>query len=152
MDNFPLASTHFTGGSRVTAADQGEGVPLYELLNTLQTASRMTVVFSRVDLIAANAAVYYYVHRGPDATIDSIDSGLTGALAVGDATITAAINAVAVTGGVVTITQAGSGAGDVDQAVPSAANVLSAGDVLTLTVGGANTAAEFADVTVHMVH
>lgn len=73
-------------------------------------------------------------------TIVAIRSVLAGALATGDATVTASIGGVAVTGGVLTITQAGSAAGDVDAALPTAANAVSVGDVIALTVGGANSA------------
>lgn len=124
---------------------QHDNVPLSELLAAAQDRS---VTLSRLDLIGANAQVYAYVHQGADALITSIDSRLTAALAVGDATITAAIDGVAVTGGVVTITQIGSAPGDLDSATPTALNTITAGQVLTLTVGGTNTAAVFSDVSV----
>jgi hypothetical protein len=103
-----------------------------------------------LDLIGANAAQFRYVHSGPDATINHIRSVLSGALTTGNATITASIDGVAVTNGVVTITQAGSAEDDVDAANPSAANVISEGEVLTLTVGGTNDAARFANVTIEL--
>jgi hypothetical protein len=61
-----------------------------------------------------------------------------GALTTGDATLTAKIGATAITGGVITITQSGSAAGDKDSAVPTAANITAVGDELSLTVGGSN--------------
>lgn len=113
---------------------------------------REHVVIARADLIAASAEVYAYVHRGPDATIEQIDTRLTDALAVGDATITPAIDGVGVTDGVVTIAQAGSAAGDLDTATPSALNVMTDGQVLTLTVGDSNTAAVFADISLDITY
>jgi hypothetical protein len=114
-------------------------------------ANRKTVTFTRVDLIGATAAVYRYVNNSGFAqTILSIASAITGALAVGDATITASIDGVPVTTGVITITQAASAAGDVDSTIPTAANVIGLGAKLELTVGGANTAAEFADVSAEL--
>lgn len=103
------------------------------------------------DNVSANAYVMRYVHRGPAAEIRSIATVIDRALTGGNETITAAINGVAVTGGVVTITQAGSAAGDVDLAEPTAANVMEEGDVLTLTVGGTQTSTALrVDVTVEL--
>lgn len=116
-------------------------------------ANRKTVTFTRVDLIGATAAVYRYVNAsGNSETILRLASGLTGALATGDATITASIDGTPVTTGVITITEVGSAAGDVDSTDPTALNVIAALSVLELTVGGANTAAEFADVSVELTY
>lgn len=79
--------------------------------------------------------------------ITKIWSVIEGALTTGDATLTAKIGATAVTDGVLTITQAGSAAGDIDSATPSAANVVAAGDGLSVTVGGTNATASAAVVT-----
>lgn len=106
----------------------------------------------RADLIGASALVYRYVHRGPDATIAWISTALSGALTTGDATLTAAINGTPVTTGVVTITQSASAAGDIDGVQPTALNVIATGQVLTLTVGGTNDAARFADFVVHFTY
>jgi hypothetical protein len=115
-------------------------------------ATAKLMLSTRLDLIGANAQVGRLVYRGTPATIDSIDSALDLALATGDATITASINAVAVTGGLVTIAQVASAAGDLDQAVPTALNVVTDGQVIELTVGGTNTAAAFADVTLALTY
>lgn len=69
-----------------------------------------------------------------------------GALTVGNATLTGKIGATAITGGVVTITQAGSAANDVDTAAPSALNIVAVGNLIGVTVGGTNTAARTARV------
>lgn len=81
-------------------------------------------------------------------TLDKLWSVANAALATGDATLTAAINGTPVTNGVITITQSGSAAGDVDSATPSAAKTLAAGDVLTITGGGASTATATATVSI----
>jgi hypothetical protein len=81
-------------------------------------------------------------------TIEKIYSTINGALTVGDATLTGKIGATAITNGVVTITQAGSAAGDVDVATPTAARTVAVGDVISVTVGGTQTAAKLADVTI----
>jgi len=102
-------------------------------------ANRLALTCSAADLRASSAAVYRIVApRG--GTISKIWTVLDDALATGNATITASINGTPVTSGVVTITEAGSAAGDVDSATPSAANTVVAGDVIELTVGGTNTA------------
>jgi hypothetical protein len=78
--------------------------------------------------------------------IVAISSVIEGVLTTGDATLTAKIGGVAVTGGVITITQAGSAAGDKDFASPSAANTVAVGDELSMTVGGTNATATVANV------
>jgi hypothetical protein len=100
--------------------------------------------------VSATAQVARYVHRGPEKRIVSITSVINAALATGDMTLTAAIGATPVTGGVITVTQSGSAAGDVDVATPTAANTLSDGDVLSITVGGTNTGAGFTHLTIEL--
>lgn len=99
-----------------------------------------------VDLIGGNAAQVRFVMPFAG-TIDKIYSVISGALTTGNATITADIGGVAVTDGVITITQAGSAEDDVDSATPSAAKTFAAGDVVTLTVGGTNDASRTANIT-----
>jgi hypothetical protein len=84
-------------------------------------------------------AVYYLVcpHAGVIAKIWSV---IDGAVLTADITITAAIGATPVTNGVVTITQAGSAAGDVDVATPTAARAVTAGQAIKLTVAGGGAA------------
>jgi hypothetical protein len=90
-------------------------------------------------------------------TITKIWAILETALATGDATLTPKITAGAVggagtamTGGLITITQAGSAAGDVDSSAPSALNVVAAGDQLSVLVGGTNTIAAVERVLVEI--
>lgn len=80
-------------------------------------------------------AVYYLVcpHAG---TIAKIYTVIDGVVSTADITVTAAIGATPVTGGVVTIATAASAAGDIDSATPSAANVVTAGQAINLTVTG----------------
>ena len=107
-----------------------------------------------ISLAIADAAVWYYVHPtgAASAVLTSIDTRLSGALTTGNATLTAAIGGVAVTNGVVTITQAGSAAGDLDVASPTAARTIAAGQVLSLTVGGTNDAARTASVSFRLTY
>lgn len=97
------------------------------------------VCFRADNLVAADTEVFGF-HATRAGTITSVRTVLEGAaLAAGDATLTGRIDAVLITDGVVTITQAASAVGDLDSATPSAANVVAAGDYVNFTVGGANT-------------
>lgn len=73
-------------------------------------------------------------------TITKVQTRLKAPLTTGDATLTAKIGATGVTNGVVTITQSGSAIGDIDVANPTAANTVSVGSNLSVTVGGTNDA------------
>jgi hypothetical protein len=109
-------------------------------------ANKVCLSLHDLDLVGANAQVKHLV--SPVAgTITKIYSAIDGALTTGDATITAKIGGVAVTNGVITVTQAGSAAGDMDVATPTAANTVAVGSVISLTVGGANDAAKLGQVT-----
>jgi len=89
---------------------------------------------------ALDGSAVYYVVSPVAGDITKIYSVLEqAALATGDATLTFSIGAAAVTGGVITITQAGSAVGDVDSATPTAANTVAVGDVIKAVVGGTNT-------------
>lgn len=74
-------------------------------------------------------------------TVSAIKSVLQGALTTGNATLTGKINGVAITTGVLTLTQAGSAPGDIDTCSPTAAKTVAVGDELSWTVGGTNDAA-----------
>lgn len=82
-------------------------------------------------------ATYYVVlpHAG---TIDRIDSVIHSAIGTGDATITCNIGATPITGGAITIANAGSAAGDVDTVSPSAAKTVTAGQAVNCAVTGSN--------------
>ncbi|WP_292458242.1 hypothetical protein [Mesorhizobium sp.] len=75
----------------------------------------------------------------------NIGSVIEGVLTTGDATLTGKIDGVAITTGVITITQAASAAGDKDFAAPTAANTVAVGGELSLTVGGTNATATVAN-------
>jgi hypothetical protein len=112
-------------------------------------ANKVALSVRATNLKGADAVVYGIV--SPVAgTIAKIHSVLKGAaLATGNATLTGKIGGVAITSGVVTITQAGSAIGDKDDATPSAANVVAAGDEIQFLVGGTNdNAAAFAEISI----
>jgi hypothetical protein len=93
------------------------------------------------DVVGANAKVFRVVSpvSGKVTKLTSILQ--IAALTTADATLTGKIGGVAITTGVITITQSGSAAGDIDTATPTAANTVSAGQEISITVGGGNAAA-----------
>lgn len=110
-------------------------------------ANKCIVAIHDLDLVGANTQKKHIV--SPVAgTITKIYSAIDGALTTGNATLTADIGGVAVTNGALTVTQAGSAAGDMDVATPTAANTVAVGSVIGITVGGTNDAAKLAQVTI----
>jgi hypothetical protein len=85
-----------------------------------------------------NGSSVYRVASPVAGTIVKIWSNLAGALATGNATLTGKIGSTDITDGVLTITQAGSAAGDIDSATPTAANTVVEGSDINFTVGGTN--------------
>lgn len=106
-------------------------------------ANRRKFVPLRVDtLVGAGVYRQLSIYAGRVVKIWSV---INGVLTTGDATLTAKIDGAAITTGVITITQAGSAAGDKDSCVPTAANVVTVGGELSLTVGGTNATATVAN-------
>lgn len=97
-------------------------------------ARELTVIID--DISTAGSAFIASPYAG---TITSIQSVIDGAITVADAVITSEIGGVAVTDSSITIANAGSGAGVVDSATPSGANVLAVGDALEAITNGAST-------------
>lgn len=89
-----------------------------------------------LDIADLSAEASYYLVAPLAGRISKIYSVIDGAVATADVTITAKIATVAVTGGVVTIATAGSAAGDVDSATPTAANTVTAGQAIEFLVTG----------------
>lgn len=100
-------------------------------------ANKYALTTRASNLVGASAKVYRVVCPVAG-TLKKVHTVIDAALATGNATLTTKINATSVTGGVVTITQAGSAAGDVDSATCTASNTIAAGDVISITVGGTN--------------
>ena len=105
-----------------------------------------------IDVTTLVGTGVYYAVAPVAGTITKIYSIIEGALTVGNATLTGKIGTNAITGGALTITQAGSAAGDVDSASPSAAHTVTAGSVISVTVGGTNETASRARVLVEITY
>ncbi|MGZ8172865.1 MULTISPECIES: hypothetical protein [Methylobacter] len=113
-------------------------------------ADKIILSIGDINLVGGTAEVKHIV--SPVAgTIDKIYSVIDGALTTGDATLTAKIGGVAVTTGVITVTQAGSAAGDMDSVTPSAAKTVAVGNVISITVGGTNDATKLGHVTLVII-
>lgn len=129
------AITVESGGSLIVA-----GVTVDE--NTLAldgltaSAAELNQYVVSLDIADGSAEAVYYVVCPHAGDITKIYTVIDGAVSTADITITAAIGAVAVTNGVVTIATAGSAAGDVDSCTPSAANTVTAGQAVNFTVTG----------------
>lgn len=89
-----------------------------------------------MDIADGSADADYYLVCPHAGVIEKIYSVIDGAVLSANITITAAIGATPVTNGVVTITQSGSAAGDIDVASPTAARTVTAGQAIKLTVAG----------------
>lgn len=112
-------------------------------------ANLVWVHAGQVSTKAADAGVLR-VPAMDDGTLLMFKTVINGALATADATVQAKIagsNAGSTTTGLVTITQAGSAAGDVDTASPVTTNVtFTEGQVISFHVAGGSTATGTADV------
>lgn len=105
---------------------------------------RYTEYINQTDLLAPTA---HTIVVGFNGTITAVKTVTTTAVGTGG-TITAAINGVAVTGGVVTVANSAA-VGDNDIAIPTAANAVVPGDTITLTPASfATTGALFVEVDI----
>ena len=153
VDDETVAKTD--GGSTRSVAGiivdlDAEGVWVDFVSGGLSSAGgKVFITFPAMSNKAADAAI---VRRASPVkgTITKIWSVLNAALTTGDATLTGKIGATGITGGVVTVTQAGSAAGDVDSAAPTAANAVLPGDVISFTGGGASTATSTSEVLIEI--
>ena len=93
-----------------------------------------------LDIADASAEAVYYIVCPFAGTITSIYTVADSAVLSADVTITSAIGATGITGGVITIAVAGAAAGDVDSCAPTAANVVTAGQAVNFTVTGGGSA------------
>ena len=84
---------------------------------------------------------------GVAGTIVGISNVIDAAITAADAGLTFEIGGVAVTGADITIANAGSAAGDVDQSTPSALNVITATDAIEVVKDGLSSTASNGVVT-----
>lgn len=88
-------------------------------------------------------------YRIPQCVVVAASTVLGGAITVADATVTLKKGSTAMTGGVITIANSGSGAGDIDTCTPTAGNEFNGStDYLAIVAGGESTDAQTAGVVV----
>lgn len=97
---------------------------------------RVRVEAHMADVGTAGSAFVTSPIRGKIVKMGSI---IYAAITTADAAISTKINGTAITGGTWTITQSGSAAGDVDTAVPTAANLVNEDDKIEFITDGAAT-------------
>ncbi len=118
-------------------------------------ANRGHFTFEKISSKASDAEVARWV-AGSAGSITKLYTVLNAALATADATVQLKINGTNVgstTTGLVTATQSGSAAGDVDVATPLTTNLtFAAGDVISVTVGGGSTATATLNATVEYTY
>ena len=139
------ASLHEPKGAAAASADtmlaaNGAGVTNWQKVavanintSSVKNVNKIYLTYTITDL---NAAASYYLVCPLAGVISKIYSVIESALATADNVLTFEIAGVAVTNGTVTITQAGSAAGDVDSATPTAARTLTAGQALEIISDG----------------
>ena len=90
----------------------------------------------------------YWVVAPHSGTIDLVYTALHGTIATADADVTLELGGTLVTNSTVTITASGSAAGDKDSATPTAANTVTAGQMIEVITDGASTNTVAVDVTI----
>lgn len=114
----------------------GAGSGTWTKINALSSTGKRYFNF-RIDDISTAAS--HWMVPGVAGDITAITSVIDGTIATGDTTLSFEIGGTAVTDGDITITEAGSAAGDVDSSTPSAANTLTATDPIEIISDGAST-------------
>ncbi len=129
------AITVETGGS-LTVAGVTIDANTLAMDDLTASAAELNEYVLTLDIADGSAEAVYYLVCPHAGAINKIWSVTDDAVATANITITAAIGVTPVTNGVVTIATAASAAGDVDSATPTAANVVTAGQAINLTVTG----------------
>ena len=119
-----------------------------ELKNIAASTAGIGTVVVQTTIADVSTAGSAWVAAPVAGDISLIQTIIDGTIATSDATITAEINTVAVTGSSITIEASGSGAGDVDSSTPTAANTVAAGDSIEIITDGASTNAVSAVVNI----
>jgi hypothetical protein len=152
MSGYPSKIHHVQGGDEIVVASGGKitvesggaievaGVPItaetVALDGLTATAAEVNTYVISADVADGSADADYYVVAPHAGDIKKIWTVTDGAVGTADITVTASIAGTPVTGGAVTIATAGSAAGDIDSASPSAANTVTAGQAIKLAVAG----------------
>ena len=93
--------------------------------------SKTAFITARFDDIGNISNIYIPMEFA--GTVTNCRSVIDAALATADTTLQLKVNGTNMTNGLITITQSGSAAGDIDSATPTAANTLTAGQYIQVT-------------------
>lgn len=100
------------------------------------TGANLNQAVFDIDIADGSADATYYLVSPFAGNITALYSVIDGVVSTADITVTAKIGSTGVTNGVITITQSGSAAGDIDSALPTAANAVTAGQAMNFVVAG----------------
>ena len=117
--------------STPSASVAGTGV----LRNLTESEISSKQEFVMLYLPAVDTETEYYAPVGFTGTLTSVRTTIDDAFTGADHTLQVKVNGTSVTNGLITITQSGSAAGDVDTASPTTNNTVSAGQYIQVTSG-----------------
>ena len=103
------------------------------------SVKNVNLIYISYEILDVSTAKSMWLPCPKAGKIIKIYSVLHGAIATGDVDLTFEIDGVLVTNGIITITQSGSAAGDLDNSTPSANNVLTAGQAIEIITDGVST-------------
>lgn len=135
--------TSVSADAMLRVAGNSSGV----VTTAVQTGSKVYLTAYLADVSTASSAWTVSPVAGK---VTKIYSVLHGAITGADSTVTAKIGGVAITDGALTIANAGSAAGDVDSATPTAANTVTAGQAIEFATDGGSTNAIPLDIIVEI--
>jgi hypothetical protein len=134
----PLAASR-PGWEYLESGAAGEYVRVYLGGSAAGLAAKETVAVT-LDIPAIETADEVYVAAPVSGRVVKVQSCTDAAITVADAVLGFEINGTAITGAGITVAFSGSTAGGVDEATPTDANVVAAGDTLSVTTDGGPTA------------
>lgn len=147
-DYFLAFTNQLDVGDVVIVQDSADAVTT----RSVSAASASTVTVAAMDdqkihltgrIADISSAGQVYLVSPVAGKVTGIRSVIAAAITVADATLTGKINGSAITGGAITVANAGSAPGDTDVATPTAANTVAVGDNIEIeTDGGSTTASE----------
>ncbi len=103
------------------------------------SVKNVNLIYLQYEIVDVSTAKSFWMPCPLAGKITKIWSALHGTIATGDTDLTFEIAGTLVTGGLITLTAAGSVAGDLDDSSPSAANVLTAGQAIEIITDGVST-------------
>jgi hypothetical protein len=118
--------------------------------NTYPATPKLKTRYMTTYMADVSADSNAYLIPGFACKIKSVKTVLGAAITGANAVVATKINSTAVTGGSITITQAGSAAGDVDSCTPTAANTVGVNDIIVFDSDGASSTTAPLFITVEL--